>query len=113
MNTAPVTPAPSPSANDDAPANDAPANGCEPPRLVRSRSLYALAGEAGPRRPRIRRGEGDAGALVSDADLDLLAAAEHAFRREWARELGIDPARADLYALPPVAPAADLADTGV
>lgn len=48
----------------------------------------------------------DHSALISDADLERLALAEHAFRVQWAREAGLDPATADLDALPPVAPAA-------
>lgn len=111
MNTAPAPAlAPSPAADDDAPANDAPANSL--PRLVRPRGLYALAGEAGPRRPRIRRAEGDHAAMVSDADLELLAAAELAFRRQWAGDLGLNAATVDLYALPPVEPAGDSDDHG-
>ncbi len=93
--------------------NDAPANGCEPgPRLVRfgPRSLYALLGasEGAPRRPRIRHGEGDHGALVSDCDVDLLATAELVFRRQWAAEVGLDPRTADLDTLSPVFPLEEL-----
>ncbi len=91
--------------------NDAPANGCEPgPQLVRfgARSLFALLGEDGPRRPRIRRGEGDQEALVGDAEVDLLATAELVFRRQWAAELGLDPRTADLDRLSGVSPMEEL-----
>lgn len=54
----------------------------------------------------------DRGALISDADLERLALAEEAFRAQWAREVGLDPATVDLYALPPVEPAGDSDDHG-
>lgn len=40
--------------------------------------------------------------FVHDLTVNLFADRELRQRRAWARELGLDPARADLLALPPV-----------
>jgi len=45
---------------------------------------------------------------ISDRDMNILVRAEERFRRQWARELGFDPGKVDLYALPPVAPFSDV-----
>ena len=46
-------------------------------------------------------------AALDDHDADDIAAAELWQRHLWARELGLDPSRVDLLALPPVPPASD------
>ena len=51
-----------------------------------------------------RRGMSTRRNTLLDLTADLFADRELRQRRAWARELGLDPARVDLLALPPVPP---------
>lgn len=46
--------------------------------------------------------DAEAGPVVTDLIVDLVAHLELTQRVAWARELGLDPERVDLLALPPV-----------